>query len=73
MTIIDHHETLNLCAEQLAEAYEASDEFTTDAIEEVAVAGDLPADLVGRIEEWYRTTKAFDVKIEDALNGEVAW
>jgi hypothetical protein len=53
--------------------YESSGQLVTDAIDQVAVARELPADLVDRVVCWYRTTDAYATKIDDALNGEVSW
>jgi hypothetical protein len=59
--------------ELAAEEYEASDDFATDAIEWIADAKSLPADLVELATAHYRTSREFETKVQDALDGEVAW
>lgn len=67
------HDLAAECVEDLAEQYERSEEFTVDAIEWVADAGELPADLVLMIQDCYRSSRAFDAKVGDAADGERAW
>ncbi len=74
MTLVTYNPADCELAEHCAERYEESEQFTADAIEFVSVAGELPADLVIAIEQWYRTTSEFDTKIDDLVDGDPdAW
>lgn len=53
-----------------ANAYEASDDFVTDALQWVADARDLPGDLVDKVLRHYRESPAFVAAVEDVQVGE---
>lgn len=53
-----------------ANAYEATDDFVTDALQWVADARDLPGELVEKVLQHYRQSPAFTSAVEDVQAGD---
>lgn len=56
--------------DEAADAYEASDDFVTDALQWVADDRDLPAELVETVLRHYRESPAYVTAVEDVMAGE---
>jgi hypothetical protein len=56
-----------------AAAYEASDQFVTDAVHHLVDAAELPDDVIERACAIFRGGRRYNTVVEDAIAGEVCW